>query len=159
MRVPCAVVNCINIFPLDPSTPIYQTSQNIFGGHKSLSHYTACFKFWVYFIRFLLLLFYFLFLFPPLLRIYEVYIHTSCKIKPISNDRVRNNSLQFFIVLLAQGHLNNTSTYIYIPTNCTQLIFFYKQHIKIFVLSKTLITSPTCFGHYLTIIREILHLS
>ena len=38
-------------------------------------------------------------------------------------------------------------------------IFFYKQHIKIFVLSKTLKTSPTCFGHYLTIVREILYLS
>ena len=50
---------------------------------------------------------FFFFLFPPLLRIYEVYIHTSCKIKSISNDRVCNNSLQFFIVLLAQGHLNN----------------------------------------------------
>ena len=36
---------------------------------------------------------------------------------------------------------------------------FYKQHIKIFVLSKTLKTSPTCFDHYLTIIREILYLS
>jgi hypothetical protein len=103
-------VNSINIFPLDPSTPIYQTSQTIFGGQKSLSHYTACFKFWVYFIPFLLLLFYFLFLFPPLLRIYEVYIHTSFKIKLISNDRVSNNSLQFFIVLLPQGYLNNIST-------------------------------------------------
>jgi len=61
MTIPCAAVNCITIFPLDPSTPIYQTSQIIFGGHKSLSHHTACFKFCVYFIPFLLLPCYFIF--------------------------------------------------------------------------------------------------
>ena len=48
--------------------------------------------------------------FPTTSENNEVYIHTFCKIKPISNDHVRNNRLQFFIVLLAQGHLNNTST-------------------------------------------------
>ena len=50
--------------------------------------------------------------------------------------------------------------FIYLYSNKLHSVdIFYKQHIKIFVLSKTLITSPTCFGHYLTIIREILYLS
>ena len=111
MRVPCAAVNHITIFPLEPSTSIYQISQTIFGGHKSLSHYTACFRFCVFFIPFLLRPFYFIFLFPPVLRIYGVYNHRSCNIKPISNDCVHNNSLQFLIHLLAQGHLNNTSAW------------------------------------------------
>ena len=67
----CAAVNCITIsFPLDPSTPIYHTSKTIFGGYKTLSHYTACFKLCVFFIPFPLLPFYFLFLFPPVLTIY-----------------------------------------------------------------------------------------
>ena len=49
---------------------------------------------------------------------------------------------------------------IYLYSNKLHSIdIFYKQHIQIFVLSKTLKTSPTCFGHYLTIIREILYLS
>ena len=49
---------------------------------------------------------------------------------------------------------------IYLYSNKLHSIdIFYKQHIKIFVLSKTLKTSPTCFGHYLTIIRETLYLS
>ena len=49
---------------------------------------------------------------------------------------------------------------IYLYSNKLHSIdIFYKQHIKLFVLSKTLKTSPTCFGHYLTIIREILYLS
>ena len=42
---------------------------------------------------------------------------------------------------------------------CLVLLLLCCSSIKIFVLSKTLITSPTCFGHYLTIIREILYLS
>ena len=49
--------------------------------------------------------------------------------------------------------------YIYIPTNCTQLIYFINQHIKTYVLSKTLNISPTCFGHLATILREIQYLS
>ena len=51
---------------------------------------------------------------------------------------------------------------IYLYSNKLHSIdIFYKQHIKIFVLSKTLKkkSSPTCFGHYLTIIGEILYLS
>ena len=49
--------------------------------------------------------------------------------------------------------------YIFIFQQIALNWYFYKQHIKIFVLSKTLKTSPTCFGHYLNIIREILYLS
>ena len=111
MRFPCAAANCITIFQLDPSTLIYQISQTMFGGNKSLSLYTACFKFCVYFKPFLLLPFYFIFHFPPVLRIYGVYTHRSFKIKPITNDLILNNSLQFFVLLLAQGNLNNTSTW------------------------------------------------
>jgi len=112
MSVLCAVMNCITIFfPLDPSTQIYHTSQTIFEGHKSLWHNTACLKICVFFIPFPLLPFYFLFLFPPVLRIYEVKIHRPpCRIKPTSDNCVHNNSLQF-IVLPAQGHLNNTVTW------------------------------------------------
>ena len=39
------------------------------------------------------------------------------------------------------------------------LNIFYKQHIKTYVLSKTLKISPTCFGHLATIFREIQYLS
>ena len=39
------------------------------------------------------------------------------------------------------------------------LNIFYKQHIKTYVLSKTLKISPTCFGHLSTILREIQYLS
>ena len=39
------------------------------------------------------------------------------------------------------------------------LNIFYKQHIKTYVLSKTLKISPTCFGHLAAILREIQYLS
>ena len=39
------------------------------------------------------------------------------------------------------------------------LNIFYKQHIKTYVLSKTLKISPACFGHLATILREIQYLS
>jgi len=39
------------------------------------------------------------------------------------------------------------------------LNIFYKQHIKTYVLSKTLKISPTCFGHLATILRETQYLS
>ena len=39
------------------------------------------------------------------------------------------------------------------------LNIFYKQHIKTYVLSKTIKISPTCFGHLATILREIQYLS
>ena len=61
-----------------------------------------------------------------------------------------------------QNTLTHITPYriIYLYSNKLHSIdIFYKQNIKIFVLSKTLKTSPTCFGHYLTIIREILYLS
>jgi hypothetical protein len=65
-----------------------------------------------------------------------------------------------FIVkcISAQTSSNHFDIYLY-SNKLHSIDIFHKQHIKIFVLSKTLKTSPTCFGHYLTIIREILYLS
>ena len=57
-------------------------------------------------------------------------------------------------------YINTTLTaeYIKLYISVFQLIalnIFYKQHIKTYVLSKTLKISPTCFGHLATILREI----
>ena len=42
---------------------------------------------------------------------------------------------------------------IYLYSNKLHSInIFYKQHIKTYVLSKTLKISPTCFGHLATIL-------
>ena len=44
-------------------------------------------------------------------------------------------------------------TYIFV-FQLIALNIFYKQHIKTYVLSKTLKISPTRFGHLATILRE-----
>ena len=68
------------------------------------------------------------------------------------------HKLMFFISLycfLSVQYLNYISVFQLIALN----IFFYKQHIKTYVLSKTLKISPTCFGHLAAILREIQYLS
>ena len=54
---------------------------------------------------------------------------------------------------LSVQYLNYISIFQLIALN-----IFYKQHIKTYVLSKTLKISPTCFGHLATILREIQYL-
>ena len=58
-----------------------------------------------------------------------------------------------YIVFLSVQYLNYISIFQLIALN--SYIFFYNQHIKTYVLSKTLKISPTCFGHLATILREI----
>ena len=53
---------------------------------------------------------------------------------------------------------NNNNYYISV-FQLIALNIFYKQHIKTYVLSKTLKISPTCFGHLATILRETQYLS
>ena len=48
--------------------------------------------------------------------------------------------------------------YIYIPTNCTQLIYFINNKLKYMYCLKLKI-SPTCFGHLATILRDTQYLS
>jgi len=63
----------------------------------------------------------------------------------------------YFISLycfLSVQYLNYISVFQLIALN-----IFYKQHIKTYVLSKTLKISPTCFGHLATILRETQYLS
>ena len=83
----------------------------------------------------------------------------TAKIVSVMYDRCDVVGLVLVAIKYRSGALNMQLD-IYLYSNKLHSIdIFYKQHIKIFVLSKTLKTSPTCFGHYLTIIMEILYLS
>ena len=67
---------------------------------------------------------------------------------------VLNINLVSLYCFLSVQYLNYISVFQIIALN-----IFYKQHIKTYVLSKTLKISPTCFGHLATILREIRYLS
>ena len=75
----------------------------------------------------------------------------------IRQNKKNWNNIKYIISLycfLSVQYLNYISVFQLISLN-----IFYKQHIKTYVLSKTLKISPTCFGHLATIFREIPYLS
>jgi len=109
-------------------------------------------------------------LWPPLgvLTVHSLFLYQDL---PHSRPRLLIGSGYFWAKSFPYKYPNNLILFfiVFYPCNIYYIFifqqialnwyFFYKQHIKIFELSKTLITSPTCFGHYLAIIREILYLS